>query len=175
MNGFFVFVVVLHRDSYLHMQCDNYNEPVNPELECKFGHVMNECNKTSCLKGPDEECHMGGGVISERCAGDMSCMCGSCFGCIGDPSLCSNRICDGNSMTEKRASSKPLWFLDYYQQRQEEKRRLQQHIQQQQQLEERQRQRLMPQTHRDFIKTSANHHSYYPINNNFEFSTNNDD
>lgn len=159
------------------MQCSKLAEPLNPKMECKYGYERNICNKTSCLKGPDEVCQEEWGTVNERCAGNLFC-CGICIGCIGDK--CSHHICDGNSIAAKRAPTKPLWFTELYQQRQEEKRRMQQ-IQQQQQLrqlqqqqEEHQRQQLMP---RDFInfKSSIDRYPYYPLNNNFEYSTNNDD
>ncbi|XP_055322560.1 uncharacterized protein LOC129578280 [Sitodiplosis mosellana] len=163
-------------NTYLHMQCSKFVEPINPKLECKYGYERNICNKTSCLKGPDEVCQEEWGTISERCAGTMMC-CGICVGCHDNK--CSSLVCDSNLIAAKRTPSKPLWITDYYQQRMSEKRRLQQiqqqQQQQQQQEEERQRMQLMA-SPRDFLnlKSSVDRYPYYPFTNNFEYSNNDD-
>lgn len=53
------------------MQCLKYVEPLNPEIECKYGYERNICNKTSCLKGPDEPCYEEWGLMGGRCAGNI--------------------------------------------------------------------------------------------------------
>lgn len=154
------------------MQCMRYVEPLNPSVECKYGFERNICNKTSCLKGPDETCYKESGMISENCADNLVC-CGICHGCL--PNECSQKLCDTNlnSIAAKRMSSKPLWFPD--QQRLDEKRILQQLQQKLQQQEE--RQRLLMQSSRDFLnmKSSLDRLPFYPFINNIEYPSNIDD
>lgn len=157
------------------MQCSKFIAPANPKFECKYGTEVNVCNKTSCLKGPDEVCQEEFGMIAEHCAPGLMC-CGICVG--GHENIYSRRICEINSIASKRASSTPTRFMKLYQQRQEERRRLQQiQLQQQQEQEdERQRMQLMS-LPRDFInfKSPVDRYPFYPFNNNIEYSANNDD
>lgn len=165
MNNFSL--VIFHRKTYSYMKCMNY--PEQNSSECKYGYRINECNKKSCLKGPDELCNHDSGRISEQCAENLRCSCGFCDGC--DKYLnCSKKICDFDANNEKRTSSRPIWFTEYYQQHQDEKRRLQR-IQQ----KERQRQQYLP-SPRDFLnyENSIDRLSHHPINNNFEYSNNDD-
>lgn len=153
------------------MYCAKLKQPRNPEIDCKFGFETNIiCNKTYCLKGPDDECNDEWG-----CAEGLKC-CGICMGCTVD-NQCSHGICNKNNLiTAKRLPPKSLWFPEYYQ-RQEEKKRSQQ-MQYHQQQEERQRQQppRLPSS-RDFMntKSSVDRLPYYPMNTNFEYPLLSDD
>lgn len=155
------------------MQCMKYVEPLNPEVDCKYGYERNICNKTSCLKGPDEPCFEEWGLMGGRCAGNLMC-CGYCIGCL-DRDNCSKGMCHSSS---KRVPSslKPLWLTEYYyKQKLEERRRLQQNQLQQQQPEE--RQRNLMQSPRNFINSKSPVYRLpsYPFMNNFDYLTNNGD
>lgn len=143
------------------------SEPLQPDIECKFGYDINNCNKIYCLKGPDEECNEdgGGGRLLVGCAENLGC-CGFCHGCTND--IENKRNCSLGTCrhSRKRTSSKPLWFPDNYQ-RQEEKKRLQRI--QYHQSEDRQRERFtLP---RDlFNMMMKSEVERLPMDYNFEYS-----
>lgn len=147
------------------MGCAKFGEPSNPEEACKYGYGVNNCNKTSCLKGPDERCGFNSRGIFENCADGLRC-CGICFGC--HKSHCSIKLCETETMSNfvKKSSPKPIWFYDTYQF--EEMKRLQEQRDQekeQQMQQQEQQQELMAQ--RNLLEFKLlNRPSYYTVTGN---------
>lgn len=104
-------------DSYTTSWCNRQVEPIRPHIECRYGYVRNICNKTTCLRGPDEECVDDMIPTGGHCASGLRC-CGICIGCYNEID-CSQQHCDlpasMNTLRSKKTLVRPLWFLNFYQ------------------------------------------------------------